>query len=256
MKASCLLLWCLCCTVLMAQEQLPTYLKGRLVHDSLDLSNIHVVNKTRGSATITDSEGVFEIAVVEGDQLFISAVQIFTRKLVVSQAMLQSELIRILVEPFVNELNEVVLRPYGLSGGLTNDSKQAPKAKVLNFDDLGIPGYKGIRREKIKTVGQMALDLATLKLDVEALYNHLSGYYVRLRKKRMLDNRFELVLQMIQFYGLHFLMDQYRLAEEQVYEFVIGTVENYPVEEKFRKGAHSAVLEYFEMFNREISSSE
>lgn len=241
---------------LRGQEQIPSYLQGQLLGSSLDLSNIHVVNQSRGTATITDAQGAFEIAAAAGDQLYISAVQILTRKIIVSQAMLDRSRIDIPVEPFVNQLDEVVVSPYALSGRLTNDSRQAPKAKSLNFDDLGIPGYKGIRKEKIKTVGQMALDIVSLKLDVEALYNHLSGYYKRLRKKRALDHKFELVLEMIQFYGLHFLMEQFQLPEDQVYEFALGALENYPIEEKFTKGAHAAVLEMYQTYYQDYQPTE
>lgn len=236
-----------------AQEAIPVYVKGQLMHPTLDLSNIHIVNNSRGNATITTVDGSFEIAAALDDQLFITAVQIKTREFIITQAILESSRIEIQVEPFVNELDEVVVSPYALTGRLMNDSRTAPKTKNLNFDDVGIPGYKGVRREKIQTVGNMALNLINLRLDVEAVYKHLSGYYKRLRKKRALDHKFELVLQIIQFYGLHFLMDNYALEETQVYEFVLGALENLPVEEKFTNGAHGVVLELFQNFKNKMT---
>ena len=51
----------------------------------------------------------------------------------------------------------------------------------INFDDVGIPGFKGERQEKI--VSEKTLILTTLLLpltgglDIEAIYKHLSDWF-------------------------------------------------------------------------------
>ena len=38
-------------------------LVGQVKHDSLSVSGIHIINQTKGTATITDVEGTFEMVV-------------------------------------------------------------------------------------------------------------------------------------------------------------------------------------------------
>ena len=45
--------------------------------------------------------------------------------------------------------------------------------KTINFDDVGIPGYKGVRKERIPSLQEMALNLAFVQVDIEAVYKHI-----------------------------------------------------------------------------------
>ena len=75
----------------------------------------------------------------------------------------------------------------GLSGNLLNDLQNSGVIKDLNFDDIGIPGFTGIRKEDIPSNSQLAKEvlLAPLVggLDVERMYNWISGYYKQRRKE-------------------------------------------------------------------------
>ena len=51
-------------------------IRGTLVSDSLDVSAIHVVNKTSGATTITNSDGNFKLGAQVQDTLVFSAVHI------------------------------------------------------------------------------------------------------------------------------------------------------------------------------------
>ena len=44
-------------------------LKGEIVNDSINLSGIHIINKTSGSKTITNFDGEFEIGIQKKTQL-------------------------------------------------------------------------------------------------------------------------------------------------------------------------------------------
>ncbi|MGC6423329.1 MAG: carboxypeptidase-like regulatory domain-containing protein [Flavobacteriaceae bacterium] len=227
-------------------------IQGRVVHDSLSLSGIHILNKTKGTATITDASGNFSIAVSPGDTLFFSGIQFAAKVLPITPSLLEATVIQVYLEPFINQLDEVVVTNHKLSGNLIQDVKSNSIQQPVNFYSLGIPGYGGKREEKIISGKSLLLSTLLLPLsgglNVEAIYKHFSGYYKNLKKKRQLDAQFESSYQLIRFYGVQFLMDRYDLPEDRVYEFVTGVQENYPIDLAFEQGRHAEVLRFFETY--------
>ena len=43
-------------------------------------------------------------------------------------------------------------------------------------------------------------------------------------------------------------MDRYSLKEDQVYEFIVGAQENFPVDQAFQQNRHGDVLRDFETY--------
>ena len=251
-KASFLLLLVFFCGTKALFSQQFKEITGRIVNDSLSVSGIHVINKTKGNAEITTADGEFKVVVSPGDLLIFSAVQFKTKMVSIDEQLFDSKALTIYMEPFVNELKEVVVTPYNLSGDLSNDLNNPDIQKPVNFYSLGIPGYGGKREEKI--ISKKSLILNTLLLpisggiNIEAMYKHFSGYYKNLKKKRQLDVQFENTYQIIQFYGVQFLMDSFSIKQEAVYEFITGVQENYPIDEAFKKKNHAQVFDYLESY--------
>ncbi len=231
-------------------------LKGRVSsNDSISISSIHVINKTRGSATITDDNGYFEIFSSTSDTLLFSAVQLSVKIIIVSNEMLASKEVLVSLEEFINKLSEVVVSPHNLSGDLYKDFEKSG-VKPINFYNLGIPGFKGTRKEKIVSSKTLIMNTIFLPLgapvDIEAIYKHVSGYYKRLKKKRKLDIEFKDVANLIKFYGIDYFIQSYKVTEDEVYEFVSGTYENFPVRQSFKKNEHNKIMKYFEENNLRI----
>jgi hypothetical protein len=223
-------------------------IRGTLVSDSLDVSAIHVVNKTSGATTISNNNGGFKLAARVQDTLVFSAVHIKFQTLILNEDIIQQPELNIYIEPVVNELSEVVVKPHDLSGNLLDDIAQSPPPPI-NFSDVGIPGFKGERKEKIRysSTGKVLLSAVLLPLsplDIEGVYKQISGYNKRLRHQRELKSRFQSVGPIISFYGPTFLMDYYHIAEDEVYPFVLGCLENFPsVASDFKNGHHELVLQ-------------
>jgi hypothetical protein len=231
-------------------------LVGQVKHDSLSVSGIHIINQTKGTATITDVEGAFEMVVSPGDILFFSAIQFKPKALPIATTLFEAAALTVYLEPFVNELDEVVVRPYDLSGDLSRDLQNTAIQNPVNFYSLGIPGFGGKREEKIVSGKSLLLNTLLLPIsggiNLEAAYKHFSGYYKSLKKKRQLDKQFEITYQIIQFYGVQFLMDNYALSEENVYEFITGAQENFPIDGAFRKKNHTQLLSFLETYASEF----
>jgi hypothetical protein len=222
-------------------------LKGKIVNDSVSISGIHIINKTSGSKTITDINGVFEIGVKKQDTIIISSVQIIPRVIVMENEMLNQTYLKIYVDQFINELSNVVVRSNSLSGNILKDMANSNVKVPINFDDVGIPGFKGIREEKIEKIVPF-IGLPIMSINIEALYKNLSGYYKRLKKRRVWDKQNITTVDVIEFYGVSFFTRSYNLTQDEVYEFVLGAIENSSIQNDFKLSNHGLVLESFDKF--------
>ena len=130
--------------VLKAQDY--KLLNGTISHPNLVVAGIHVINADRGLAEITDIDGNFEISVAIGEKLIFSGVQYKKRALEITPEIFALDQVTVYLEAYINELDEVVVKPHNLSGSLSGDLNNVKEQ--INFDDVGIPGYKGVRKEK------------------------------------------------------------------------------------------------------------
>lgn len=247
-KSVLISLFTLFCGIITAQDY--KLLNGKISHPNLIVAGIHVINADRGLAEITDIDGNFEISVAIGEELIFSGVQYKKRALIITPEIFALDEITVYLEAFINELDEVVVKPHNLSGSLSSDLNNVKEQ--INFDDVGIPGYKGVRKEKI--VSGKSLILSTLLLpisggiNIDALYKHLSGYYKNLKKRRKLDAQFETVFSIIKFYGVYFFEENYALKQEEVYDFVLGCSENSQLIDYYKKDMHEQVVQAFEEY--------
>lgn len=247
-KSVLISLFILFCGILKAQDY--KLLSGKISHPNLVVAGIHVINANRGLAEITDIDGNFEISVAIGEELIFSGVQYKKRALIISPEIFALDEITVYLEAFINELEEVVVKPHNLSGSLSSDLNNVKEQ--INFDDVGIPGYKGVRKEKI--VSGKSLILSTLLLpisggiNIDAVYKHLSGYYKKLKKRRKLDAQFEMVFSIIKFYGVYFFEENYGLEQEEVYDFVLGCSENSQLIDYYKKEMHEQVVQTFKAY--------
>lgn len=125
------------------------------VLSSVDVENIHVINKTAKRFTITDKNGVFTIIVKMGDTLTFSSIQHKPKDVVVGPTILTYKSIVVTLEEQINQLSEVVVGKI-LTGDLLLDIGNAENDAPINFYDVGIPGYKG----KIATQSERRYDQA------------------------------------------------------------------------------------------------
>ena len=244
---------------LFSQERNFKTIVGEVLNDTINISGIHVINSSSGGKTITDSDGFFKVGVRKNDSIFFTSVQIKTQMIIIEKSVYEADSIRVYLEPIVNELEGVTVSPFNLSGDLFADMKKVEEKEVFNFDDAGIPGFKGKREEKIayKNSASILVNvilLPIMPLDIDGIYKQLSGYYDTLRKARVLESRSGTVVDIIQFYGVDFFINNYNLEINDVYEFVIGSMENYDLERDFRNSNHILVLTNFQKFHESINN--
>ena len=231
-------------------------LTGYVFDSETPISNIHVINTSRGNAEVTDINGLFEISVSIGEKLVFSSIQYEKYELIITENIFSSKEITIYLKGFVNELDEVIVTNNYLTGNLKFDLLESGLKEKQNFDDFGIPGFKGERQEKIQNTTQLLLGLGTsMQIDVEAVYKHISGYYKRLKKRRSLESKFVSIFSIIKFYGLIFFIENYNIGDNQVYDFILGCSENSDIIYYFNQDLHQKVIQeldtYIKIYNNE-----
>ncbi|NNF19449.1 MAG: hypothetical protein HKN61_06695 [Flavobacteriaceae bacterium] len=113
-------------------------LAGMVTNQGAGVADVHVMNLSANQATITDQDGRFFVSAKTGDTLLFSAVQLQRKSLVLTREMMMTPLLLVPLEEFVNALDEVVLRPYNLSGDLAQDlANGASPVKVAST--MGLP---------------------------------------------------------------------------------------------------------------------
>ena len=100
----------------LAQQVNRVEVQGKIVVNSPELEGITVYNSSSNKGTITDAEGKFVIKVTENDVLEFSALQFEVFKTSITAEIIKSKQIVVKLVEEVNQLDEVVVLPYGLTG--------------------------------------------------------------------------------------------------------------------------------------------
>ncbi|HIB48854.1 MAG TPA: hypothetical protein EYN07_00855 [Flavobacteriaceae bacterium] len=100
--------------------------------DSADQVSVYNVSSQKG--TVTDAEGNFTLAVAANDRVLISALQFQSFTVVVDEGVVAAKQMRIYMNPAINQLEEVVVRPYDLSGNINVDVNRVDVYASPNWD--------------------------------------------------------------------------------------------------------------------------
>jgi hypothetical protein len=224
-----------------AVEAQEKSLNGKITNTK-DVEGIHILNQSSRFNTVSNSQGEFRIRAKLMDTLLISSIAYVPEQLIITQEIYSMGFISITLKDLVNELDEVQLGPR-LSGNLELDIKNIKIIDTLNFDDVGIPGFKGKPEEKIVPIVP-GIGLIT-SVDVEALYKHISGYYRKLRLQRKWESENVVVSRMIHFYTPKFFHEAYEIPEERLYDFLLFCMETTDIKHHFEAENYSLVLTNF-----------
>ncbi|MFT5215917.1 MAG: hypothetical protein ACI83H_001034 [Glaciecola sp.] len=160
-----------------AQDVQRIEVNGRIIVDSPDIEGVTVFNASSNKGTITDEEGKFSILVTLNDRLEFSALQFENFVVFITQDIIDSKALTVVLVEEVNKLPEVIILPYGLTGNLTVD---AIRAKTFNPN----------------------LDALYFGLDNLDKIDFTDDYISAVRNTAMPDNRFYYAADAIKIIGL------------------------------------------------------
>lgn len=124
--------------MLLAQDIERTKVAGKIhVPNDDDPEGINIYNVSSQKGTITNADGSFEIEIAENDRVQITALQYQSFTVIIDRGIVERKRINIIMNPSVNQLDEVVVRPYDLSGNINVDVKKIHTYAVNKDWDLG-----------------------------------------------------------------------------------------------------------------------
>ncbi len=215
-------------------------LEGKVTND-FDIEGVHILNKTSKYNTVTNEFGAFTIRVQLLDTIIFSSVKYEIYELIVTDAIYNKKSINIKLNELVNELDEVHIGNT-LTGNLSTDLKNIKVDETFNFDDVGIPGFKGEPEEKIVPLAAAAFPLS---INIEALYKHIGGYYKKLKIKRKWTKENLTVVNIIDDYGFNFFEDAYSIPNNRLYDFLLFCIETTTLNSDYNRQNFAGVLEIF-----------
>jgi hypothetical protein len=194
-------------------------LEGKVTNLDKGIADVHVMNTSSNRATITDAEGRFSISTKLNDTILFSAVQYKRMSLVISRAMLESRSIIVPLEEFINELDEVVVRPYNLSGDLNRDMNSLNKEKVYVASTLGLPNAY----VKPITQAERKLNEATTGgglVPLNPIINAISGRTKYLKKVLASQEKYARTIRVREYYADSLFVKYLKIPENKIEDFM------------------------------------
>jgi len=132
-----------CCFVAFAQEddtQKDTKFEAVVVNAQTDLplESVHVINLNKVIGTITNSKGEFAITASVNDTIYFSYLGFKSQKIRVTNDMFRFKDTRIAMTELAYALEEVIVRPYELTGFLEIDVKNLPINTAYQYSISGL----------------------------------------------------------------------------------------------------------------------
>lgn len=176
---------------IIAQKQ-PVLFVGSVENEITEapMQSVHVVNLTRVIGTITNQEGEFEIEASINDTLYFSYVGHKPLKISVTGDMIKFGNSKFKLTGLAFALEEIILRPYELTGYLEIDVRNIPINSAGRYIISGLPnsGYEAGNRNK----GAISKALGALFNPADFLNNLFGRNPKQLRKLKKMRDDYEI----------------------------------------------------------------
>ncbi len=185
--------YCLFVLSSVTYAQNPIQLEGQVLNDTIDKSQLTVVNISLKEGTTTNSNGFFRIRVRVNDTINISAVQYESKQFVVNQTMYNRKKISLYLIPKVTELDVVEISNIDLTGNLNKDIRGTQFKKEVTARELGIPENTAPKRTIEERRYYTAIS-SSAGIPLDGLINSITGR-LKMLKKHIEISRFQKLVQ-------------------------------------------------------------
>ena len=123
----------------------PQKVSGIIVsaNTQIPLSNVNIINVNKMKGTTTDEKGLFDIEVTASDTLHLSILGFQSLKIKVTNDWIKNNFTKIYLTEKAYALEEVVIRPFNLTGYLEIDTKLIPEKENYRYSISGLTqGYE------------------------------------------------------------------------------------------------------------------
>ena len=225
---------------LLAQDIERVKVSGKIhVPSGEDAEGISVYNISAQKGIVTDADGAFEIAVAENDRLQIFALQYKTFIVVMDKGVVDKKELNIFLNPSITQLEEVVIRPYDLSGNVRADVEKIQTYYISKDWDLS---YKSMEYEynfKRDQSSEIQGNAAEEALNSNHLTNGLNFVSIlggvgsllfpkgkKLNSEQQVKSNEALSNNVQQRFNREFIHDNFDIPREKAYDFLFYAQEN------------------------------
>jgi hypothetical protein len=234
---------------------------GKIIVDSPDLEGVTVFNKTSNKGTVTDKEGKFHILVALNDIVEISALQFQDFQVSITQDILDSKALTVVLVEEVNKLPEVIILPYGLTGNLTVDAIRA-KTVNPNLDAVyfGLDNLDKIDFTEDYLTGVRNTAMSDNKLYYTADAIKIIGLLVKplfnAKNKKKEVEHFATDKDIIEKYSPEYLMEKLNIPKSQMMEFIYYVEDSGMDKSLLEDGHELQFLEYVIKKSKEFQAKK
>lgn len=236
-------IWCLFILSSSVYAQKSIQLQGQVLNDTIDKSQLTVVNITLKKGTTTDAKGSFTIEARVNDTINISAVQYESRQFVVNQTMYNRKKISLYLIPKVNELDNVEISNIDLTGDLKKDIQSTRFKKEVTAKELGIPENTAPKRTVEERRYYTAIT-SSAGIPLDGLINSITGR-LKMLKRHIEVSRFEKLVQESRYrISDTVYMKNLNIPEELIEDFVYYVFEDKKAKELVDANNALGLLEF------------
>lgn len=213
----------------MSQEVKRVLVEGKIIVEGDDIEGITVYNTSSNKGSVTDENGEFSIAVALNDFIEVRALQYQNFDFKVSEAILKSKRIRVILIEEINKLDEVLVMTKGLSGDLNTDMSSVktfnPKLDALYFGIKKSDEYEFTddNRSEINNIAMHSQSQTMVNgLNIRNVVDQLLLPLFRSKvKDKQAVGISEVPVNSVKYYfGSSFLVDNFNIPEHRVEEFI------------------------------------
>ena len=184
------------------------------------MESVHVLNLTQIIGTTTDKKGRFEIKVSANDTLYFSYLGFKPLKVAVTNDLMKFGNAKFELTELALALEEIILRPYQLTGILDIDAKNIPINTAKRYSVSGLPniGYEAGNRNPYSITKTFKAILSP----VDFLHNLFSQKEKQLRKLKKMREDDEIKNLLSSKFNREILTQLLYISKVEIYEILRG----------------------------------
>lgn len=198
-----------------------TIIKGRVIANEENLSEIHVLNISSRKGVLTGRNGYFAIPVALNDILLFSSIQFKKKEIKIDAKILKNGSLDVLLEKQVVELEEVILTLGNLTGSLEEDIQNIEIEPAVSSKTLSLPnaGANVMTQSERRLYTARTWDFRGAAVKIDPLINAISGRTKMLRNRVKLENKTVKYNKVFENYNDSLMAIKLKIPMEKIYDF-------------------------------------
>lgn len=195
--------------------QNDTLLKGKVVSESLNLEDIHVINRSQKKGTVTLQGGYFTLNAKVSDTIIFSAVHLKAVQHIVTKDDFGKNLFFVNMEMMISALDEVVMVQY-----------KNINAVALGIIPAGQKTYTPAERKLYTATGGGNIYGLSTSVSLDGIINGISGRTKMLKKEVQVEKK-EFFLESIRLdFNDNYFTEKLKIPQDYISGFLYYLVEN------------------------------